>query len=136
MITGVQDCQEEREGRRECYNLVSFDGAAEFEGFDAGAEGGRFEAEEFGGSAGAFKTPGGFFEDDEEVVAFALPDFVIGEAFEGVGWSRWSGCLRGRREFGFGGGEIELKEAAASENDGAFDDVTQFTDITGPIVGL
>ena len=136
MITGVQDCREEREGGGECYNLVSFDGAAEFEGFDAGAEGGRFEAEEFGGSAGAFKTPGGFFEDDEEVVAFALPDFVIGEAFEGVGWSRRSGCLRGRREFGFGGGEIELKEAAASENDGAFDDVTQFTDIAGPIVGL
>ena len=42
---------------------VVFGGAAEVVGLDAGAEGGRFEAEKFGGAAGAFETPAGFLED-------------------------------------------------------------------------
>jgi hypothetical protein len=40
---------------------VVFGGAAEVEGFDPGAEGGGFEAKEFGGAASAFETPAGFF---------------------------------------------------------------------------
>jgi hypothetical protein len=80
-------------------NSVVLGGAAEVEGFDAGAEGGGFEAEELGGAVVAFETPAGFFEDGEQVVALALPDFIIGEAFRGIGWARPGGCFRWWREF-------------------------------------
>ena len=78
--------------------------------------------------------PIGFFQDGEEVFAFALAHFLIGEVF-GIGLSLRGG-FRWRGEFGVGGGEIEVEGAAAGEDDGAFDDVAEFADVAGPIVGL
>src|ERR1019366_6294138 len=103
--------------------------------FDAFAQRARFYAQDFGGAVSAFDFPVRLLQNFHKIVALVLPHFRFGQD------SRRSGSFGARRGCGvsglrLSGGKIKFKRAAARENDGAFDDVSQFADVSGPIVAL